>query len=93
MINKEELDNAIEQFLNTDNPTAQTCIALAAFMTVRDHLTDTLDMVYDSGSDFGNAIKGKPPEKILPVIDELMDTIKILNSQLYDGVIDKIREA
>ena len=47
---------------------------------------------YDSGSQFSDVIKGKDLSGCLAVIDELMDTLQILNPRLYDGVIRKLNE-
>lgn len=42
-------------------------------------------------SDFLQAIQGKDPASVWPVIDELMDTLKIVNERVYNGVMRKIR--
>ena len=47
---------------------------------------------YDSGSEFSDAIKGKPIAKCLAVIDEMMDVVQTLVPRLYDGVIRKLND-
>lgn len=46
---------------------------------------------YDSDTEFSRAIKGKKASYVLPVIDELMETISALNPRLYAGVLKKLR--
>ena len=41
---------------------------------------------YDGASEFAKAINGKQQSDVLPVLDELMSTVKLLNSRLYDNV-------
>ena len=45
---------------------------------------------YDSGTEFSNEIFGKDQEFIFKIMDELMDTIKIINPGLYNAVMRKI---
>ena len=42
-------------------------------------------------SEFLQAVKGKSPETVWPVLDELMETLMIVNRRVYDGVLRKIR--
>lgn len=49
------------------------------------------DQIHYAGeSEFAKAIDGRDQLEVLPVIDELMTTIKVLNSRLYDGVMRKL---
>ena len=41
-------------------------------------------------SDFLRSISGKDPQKVWDIMDELMDTLKIVNQRTYDGVMRKI---
>ena len=45
---------------------------------------------YSSDSEFARAIYGKDADEILPVIDELMGTLQILQPRLYSAVINKL---
>ena len=45
---------------------------------------------YNSDSDFSRAIYGKDADEILPIIDELMGTLQILQPRLYSAVINKL---
>ena len=53
---------------------------------------ETVSAGYDSGSRFSEAVKGKDLSGCLAVMDELMDTLQILNPRLHDGVIRKLNE-
>lgn len=42
-------------------------------------------------SDFLLAVSGKDPAKVWPVIDELMDTLAMVNSKVYNSVMQKVQ--
>ena len=46
----------------------------------------------DSGSEFAQVVNGRKQSDVWPVIDELMATIKALNSRLYSGVLRKLSQ-
>ena len=43
-----------------------------------------------SDTEFGQAIEGRPVDEILPIIDELMSTLQVVNRRLYDAVMRRI---
>lgn len=105
MIEKHDLQEAIAECQGQRNPTASTCIKLAAYLTIKNALypdeqpeqsysfgvmpvEETIN--YRSDSDFGRAVQGRNASEIMPVIDELMDTIRLLNPRLYNGVMSKL---
>lgn len=47
---------------------------------------------YDSGTEFSDAIQGKDFQDLLPVMDELMESVKIVIPRLYNGVINRLRD-
>ena len=47
---------------------------------------------YDSGTEFSDVVYGRSADEILPIIDELMTTLQVLNPKLYQGVLRKIAE-
>lgn len=50
------------------------------------------DSVGDYGqSDFLQAVRGKDPAQMWGVMDELMDTLKMVNERVYNGVMRKLR--
>ena len=42
-------------------------------------------------SDFLRAVSGKDPAFVLPIMDELMDTMKMVNERVYNSVMRKLR--
>lgn len=114
MITEKDLQEAIAECQGVRSPTANTCIKLAAFLTIQrelygeDHLQDTTKMVrsaysnaapptesviqYNGDTEFAEAVNGKDPGKVWPIMDELMTAVKVLNSPLYAGVMRMLRE-
>lgn len=51
------------------------------------------EMVGDYGdSDFLQSVSGKDAAQAWAVIDELMDTLRVVNSRVYDSVLRKIND-
>ena len=108
MIKEDELLEAIAECQGQRNPNANTCVKLASYYTILDHLkgsNDTQPMYsfaaenitdgvirYNSGTEFSDAIHGKDANEILSVIDELMDTLSVLNPPLYKSVIRRVAQ-
>ena len=104
MITEKDLQEAIAECVGQRNPTASTCIKLAAFYTIRDNLypRDRAEeqvfysrsagpvVEWSSGTEFGQFVADHNINDILPVMDELMDTIQVLYPRLYAGVIRKL---
>ena len=105
MITEQALREAIAECQGERNPNRDTCMMLAAFYTIQDHLYPERNVIpsysyaeppeqvrYDSGSDFSRAIDGMDMNDVLAVIDEAMDTIKVLLPRLYDGIMRQLTE-
>lgn len=45
-----------------------------------------------SGSEFAAAIHGKSADEVMPVLEELMQAVELLNPRLYAATIRKLRE-
>lgn len=101
MLSQRELDNAIREFENAP-ANYENCKKLATFYTIFDHLyTDKSATVekkqqevigYHGESEFLDLVSNREAEAIWAIIDELMDTLKIVNPRLYQSVIRKIAE-
>ena len=102
MITKRDLDTAIAECQGKRNPNANTCIMLAAFYTIKREMfgeeqhdysyapapvEDVID--FDGDSEFARAIDGKQQKNVLPVLDELMETLAVLQPRLYNAVMEK----
>lgn len=109
MITERDLQEAIAECEGQRNPNASTCIKLAAFYTIREHLFPQRDhpmeeyysyaeppdaerIGYISDSEFSQAIQDRYPDEILPIMDELMTTLQIVNPALYAGVMRRVAE-
>ena len=106
MITKADLEQAIAECQAVRSPNANTAIKLASYYVLLDHMQgkseakeDTKQYSFSSGniinykgsSEFAQLINGMDQSKVLPIIDELMQTIKTLNEKLYVGVMRKIQ--
>ena len=81
------VEEAIEHYENLENPTAQTCITLAAFYEVREHLypVDTgqsydAPPIYRSDTKFGQMVGSRDPGMVYGLIDELLDKMLIVKN-------------
>ena len=111
MITERDLQEAIAECKGQRNPSASTCIKLAAFYIIHDHLFGTADRESPGGysfspaelppaetvtvygdSEFAEAVSGLAPADAWAVMDELMDTLRVLNPGLYRSVLRKLRE-
>lgn len=103
MITEKDLQEAIAECQGTRNPNANTCMMLAAFMTIKDHMFpqeqqeevprysyDSGLVTYESNSEFGQAVKNKDVNEILALVDEIMDTLQVLNPRLYNSIMMRL---
>lgn len=106
MITEEELQEAIAECQGQRNPNANTCVKLASFYTIQDHMKqkeetpvysyspppdNIVDMSF-SDSEFAKMADGKPLDDMWRLMDELMSTLQVLNPHLYDGVMRKVAD-
>lgn len=47
-------------------------------------------VMLNSDSEFSQAVNDRDVNEIMPIIDELMDTLKVINPRLYAGVLRKL---
>lgn len=99
MITKRELLDAITECENS-SASYQTCEKLAVFYSLYDRLfaekQEAEPKIFNaplrSDSEFLRAVAEKDFTSALAVLDELMDSLKILQPRLYDAVMRKLRE-
>lgn len=103
MPTEEELLEAIKECQQKEL-TYDTCEKLATFYTLLNYLYSDKQEGYSysyvkkdvfpatDGSEFKKAIVGKNIEKVVDVLDEHMEVIKILYPKEYRSVINKIME-
>lgn len=106
MITEKDLQEAIAECEGQRNPNANTCIKLAAFYTIKQHMfgadpvysyagagESLIETVRFSGdSEFARLVDGMETAQVLQIIDELMDALKVINPRLYAGVLRKMAE-
>lgn len=104
MITEKELTDAIRE-CETEPITPNKVSKLADFYIIYEHLFgQPVDTAYsyapqaekviytDGGNEFLQAVNGKDTEKVVAIIDELMEAVKILQPRMYDGVICRLSE-
>ena len=105
MITEKDLREAIAECEGERNPNANTCMKLAAFYIIRNEMFGTPvsndipveyngysgSVGYNSGTEFSDMIKGKDFNDVIPLMDELMESVKIVLPRLYDSVINRLR--
>jgi hypothetical protein len=110
MITEAALQEAIAECHGERNPNANTCMKLAAYYTIKDHLEGQGNapvlpsrsyapapepevVEWEGDSEFARSIRELPVSHIMPIINELMDTVQVLQPRLYDAVMRRIRES
>ena len=101
MITERDLADAISECHGVRNPNANTCIKLASYYTIQDHMYGEPDRVRYSysnspteipgDSEFLQAVKNKDMVSVMTLMDELMGTLNILSPRLYRGVMNKLK--
>ena len=104
LIKENDLIEAIAECQGERNPNANTCIKLAAYYTIRDNMypqrptysfaperADPEVVETDGESEFMEAVDGMPVSDLMPVIDEMMEIIKVTQPRLYNSVINKLK--
>ena len=89
MISLEEVEKTILELEQKDTSYA-VCEKLAYLYIVKDHIKPASAQEFRFGSEFIRAISGKDSGSVLKILDELMSTLKIVQSKLYDAVIAEI---
>lgn len=99
MVDLETIEREISE-LEARQPSYKLCERLSWLYIVRDHLVAKMyppdgkvaPKSALSGSEFLDAANGKPYEDVMKVIDEHLETIKLLYPKTYDGVVQRVRE-
>ena len=102
MITEKDLNSAIAECQGKRNPDTRTCIMLAAFYTIRremfgeekehsySYAPAPSTIVVDGDSEFARIVNGRDQSQVMPVLDELMDTLNIVQPRLYNAVLDRL---
>lgn len=95
MISIEELDKSILELEQRDT-TYVNCSKLADLYTVRDHLSgqqtkQPTPLSTSGDSEFLQAADGKDSVQMWKIMDELLETLKVVSPRAYDSVMRKIQ--
>ena len=106
MITEKDLHEAIAECQGERNPNANTCIKLASYYTILSNMKDRSettektfpvqysydlpDPVYTSGTEFGRLAETKDVMSVMKLMDELMETIRLMYPRLYDATMAKM---
>ena len=96
MITEKELHEAIAECEGQRHPTANTCVKLASYYTILDHIEQERPQMqhysmssrsanYTSDTEFMALVKVKNANDVWALIDELVSTVKVLQPNLYRG--------
>jgi hypothetical protein len=99
VIDLETIEREISE-LEARQPSYKACERLSWLYIVRDHLREK---IYPpdgkaaiksslSGSEFLDAANGKPYEDVMKVVDEHLETIRLLYPKTWEGIIQRIKE-
>lgn len=93
MVSLDVIEREIGELEARGETTYALCERLAILYTCRDHLLPareaaTLEL---SGSDFLEACNGVPLGKLMAVLDEHMEAMRVIGGREYMAVMDKIR--
>lgn len=109
MITLHDLDEAIAECNGDRNPNANTCIKLAAYLILKREMfglpqteKERDQYSFSSGpdpvpemseSDFLRAVSGKNSVEVWKIMDELMESMQVLQPRIYDSVMRKVNNA
>ena len=106
VITEKDLNSAIAECQGKRNPDSKTCIMLAAFYTIKREMfgeekkpepeysyapapyQNTIEI--NSDTEFARAVDGMELDRFLPIIDELMSTIQVIQPRLYNAVMNRL---
>lgn len=99
MFTEVELLDAVNELLNARH-SVQNCEKLASVYTVLDHLYPTerenqmRETIIDKygNTDFLNEVAGKPARDVWLLVDDLVQTLAIINPKLLDNFLNKLSE-
>lgn len=99
MITENELKKAIHYCQGLDDPNANDCIKLAAYMTILDHTESEKKEQSPPGYSFSakpsnaklaKALENRSVDEIIGLIDELLEAVEVHNPRLYRSFISEL---
>lgn len=92
MITRQDLINAINKCQGQKNPNVNTCIKLAAYYTLLDHIVER-DYSYSRGpsNDFMSIVSERKYDEVMGIMEELMDEVRKSDPRLYNLTMDRLK--
>lgn len=105
MITEADLREAIAECQGNRNPSAGTCIKLAAYYTILNHLEgvpagdvlktpaysyENRQQIKYSDTEFSQIVEKKGIESCFPILDEIMSALLVCNPKLYNNAIQRL---
>ena len=104
MITERDLLEAIAECRGQKNPTSSTCIKLAAYLTILDHMTEKEEapepIGYSSApaptipksgdSEFAQRVSGREYAEVWPEVVSLVEAVSVVNPRLYNSFISRL---
>ena len=96
MISEKELLEAIKECHAQKNPNAGTCLKLASYYTILEHMNkESESQTYSrkaeaKGDVVSRAVSTKDAEKVFELLAELIEAVKVYNPKLYDSFMQRL---
>lgn len=90
MITKRDLLDAINKCQGQKNPNANTCIKLAAYYTILDHISDDYPYSSEPLSEFMRIANSRNSNEVMRIMDDLMESLEMANPKLYYATMERL---
>ena len=92
LITRQDLIDAINKCQGQKNPSATTCIKLAAYYTLIDHIVER-DYSYSRGpsDDFMSIVSERKYDEVMAIMEGLMDEVRKSDPRLYNLTMDRLK--
>ena len=95
LITRKDLLEAIEKCQGQKNPNANTCIKLAAYLTILNHTPEDesgFSFANRPSSEFMSIVKTKKTDDVLIAIDDLMEELQGVAPKLYYETMERLHK-
>ena len=107
MITEQDLRQAIAECQGNRNPSASTCIKLAAYYTILNQLEgipagdvlkkeqysfENRPKIKFTDTEFSQIVERKGLDTCFPVLDEIMSALLVCNPKLYNNAIQRLAD-
>ena len=98
LVTRKDLEEAIAKCQGQKNPSANTCIKLAAYYTILDHTPEDNYSSYSyaskpSNSEFIRMIKKMSLDEVILIMDDMMEELQGVAPKLYYETMERLKDA